>query len=294
LALGTIIVAISFPCAGVYRQGEEAAITREAAVIVYEPDSQTQTFIRSATFDGKGGDFGFIVPTPSEPDLSEIDGKVFTEANKIFQRRYPPKPYSGLPNRGGGGGAGAGWGSSDGVAVLKVQSLAGMRATVLKASDSNALRIWLEQNKYPVSPEIMVWASEYVRQNYFLTAFKMERKLESDQTHSATVKMVFQTKIPFYLYREPAYRRPKGKDRHLTVFFFAPYLARARYMNSRVVWEAESKPVDDLDQGEAARVKEAAKLEAAIFPVPTQMTYFLDKSQVRKDRDVLFVPADLP
>ena len=124
---GTLAVAIAIPCASVSRKGEEATIIGEKAVIIFEQESQTETFIRTATFSGKARDFGFIVPTPSEPDLSEVDGSIFREAGQIFARRFPP-PRTGSENPGKGG---FGGGGAPQVEVVKTQSLAGMKATVL-------------------------------------------------------------------------------------------------------------------------------------------------------------------
>ena len=282
-----LVAAIGIPCAGVFHKGEEASIASENAVIIYDRESQTQTFIRSALFSGKGTDFGFIVPTPSEPELSEVDGSVFREATQILARRTPRGAPKGSPPGGTGG-----FGGGNGVEIVKAQTVAGMKATILRAHETRSLQRWLSDNDYPATPEVMVWVEPYVEKQYFLTAFKIDRKSESVRVQTANVKMVFRTKMPFYPYREPRSSLPPVKNRSLGVYFFGPYIAKARYMNTNIPWEAARKPVSDLTIEEADRVMKAAKLEPEQIPVVPNMTYFFDRATVRRDFDVVFVPQD--
>ena len=73
IALGVSVLA----CAPAPRMGDEIAIIEESAVIVWDAPSQTEHFIRRATFRGKGRDFGFLVPVPSVPALAEVPDEVF-------------------------------------------------------------------------------------------------------------------------------------------------------------------------------------------------------------------------
>lgn len=287
-----VAVQASLPCGGVYRRTgkdgplEMASIASEKAIIVWEPSSQTETFIRTANFQGKGADFGFIVPSPTEPELSEVTPGVYSVLDVILNKRYPhPVAPGGLRAGSGGFGGGSGGGH---VEIVKEQVVSGMKATVLKATDTEALELWLANNEYVATPEVMRWTEFYVANNYYLTAFKIDRKPGSDQIKTATVKMVFRTKIPFYPYREPQGQSQKNGARSLAVYFIAPWLAKARYMNSNQTWEASRKDVDDMDQDEGKRFTDTAKMDLSQTPAEPKFTYFLDSNRIRPDRDVIF------
>ena len=47
-------------------------IAEESAVIVWEGATRTEHFVRRATFATTAADFGFLVPTPSKPELAEV------------------------------------------------------------------------------------------------------------------------------------------------------------------------------------------------------------------------------
>lgn len=292
LVVSALAVQASLPCGGVFRRSgkdgplQTASIASEQAIIVWEPESQTETFIRTANFEGQGADFGFIVPTPTEPELSEVTPGVYSVLDLILSKRFPPPSPTGNL-RGGGGGFGGGKGTGH-VEVVKEQTVSGMKATVLKATDTRALELWLANNDYVATPEIIDWTEFYVANNYYLTAFKIERKPDSERIKSATVKMVFRTKVPYYPYREPRGQGRKSGSRSLAVYFLAPWLAKARYMNSSQAWEASRKDVDDMDQDESKRFTDVAKMDLSETPAEPRFTYFLDTNRIRPDRDVIF------
>ena len=71
-------------CATAPPRGEEARIADEEAVIPWDPATQTETFIRRASFRSTAKTFGFLVPTPTTPKLGEASDALFsTLADKI-------------------------------------------------------------------------------------------------------------------------------------------------------------------------------------------------------------------
>ena len=64
-------------CAPAPRAGERVDVVEESAVIVWDPATKTEHFIRRATFGGEARDFGFLVPTPAVPVLAEVGNDVF-------------------------------------------------------------------------------------------------------------------------------------------------------------------------------------------------------------------------
>src|SRR5215213_1435495 len=71
------LVPLSSACAPVMFQGERVAIASETALIVYDHKTKTEHFIRRGTFDTKVPYFGFLVPTPTKPEMAEVPDDLF-------------------------------------------------------------------------------------------------------------------------------------------------------------------------------------------------------------------------
>ena len=61
--------------------------TEQKAVIFYEEGIE-DLFI-SISFNGTADDFGWIVPTPSEPEVTKSTDTLFTMLNEITRPEYP-------------------------------------------------------------------------------------------------------------------------------------------------------------------------------------------------------------
>src|SRR5688500_4691194 len=66
-------------CAAVWREGQHVEIVTESALIIWDAKEKRQHFIRRASFETKVPYFGFLVPTPTEPDLAEAPDELFTK-----------------------------------------------------------------------------------------------------------------------------------------------------------------------------------------------------------------------
>src|SRR5580692_3138180 len=58
-------------CAVAPPRNGHVSIADETAIIVWDAATKTEHFIRRASFQTASKDFGFIVPTPSKPMLTE-------------------------------------------------------------------------------------------------------------------------------------------------------------------------------------------------------------------------------
>lgn len=218
-------------CAPAPHMGEEIAIAEESAVIEWDPSTKTEHFTRRATFKGKARDFGFLVPTPEAPALAEVSDGVFdrleekTARKSVLETKHEVDftPLILMP-----------WmarrsvemvaTAAPPVEVLSTQKLAGYEATVLDATDANALRDWLAAHDYATTPDLAEWLDAYIRQHWKITAFKID-KSQSFAARTSAVKMSFRTERPFFPYREPASRRtnaPADSVRSLRIFFLGP------------------------------------------------------------------------
>jgi hypothetical protein len=53
-------------------------IANESAVIIWDAEIKTEHFIRRTSCRAQAGNFGFVVPTPTKPELADADDYVFT------------------------------------------------------------------------------------------------------------------------------------------------------------------------------------------------------------------------
>src|SRR5262245_23006061 len=72
-------------CAPVPIRGQFVRIAEESAVIIWDEKTRTEHFIRRATFDTDAFDFGFLVPTPTEPALAEVVNSTFDDLEYLIR-----------------------------------------------------------------------------------------------------------------------------------------------------------------------------------------------------------------
>jgi hypothetical protein len=216
----SVAVTISSPpeiigCAAVPRGPSSVGVNSEEAIIVYDAASRTEHFIRRADFRTEEKDFGFLVPTPSKPDLGEADSRVFDTLQQATAARYVPsgnvKRF--VSKRGMEVGSRA----PQAPVILDRKKVAGYDAVVLLADDVDGLKKWLEDNKYNARPAVMDWLKWYVEHKWIITAFKVALDANAARDRwSKSVRMSFEASAPFYPYREPEDMRTPIADKALT------------------------------------------------------------------------------
>lgn len=222
-------------CAPAPPLGVEVQIADEDAVIVWDPAARTEHFIRRASFHTAAtSNFGFLVPTPSQPALAEIPDRLVSD---LEERIRPPiiqvRERAILPGlscmylqyllliRGENSGM-----APAPVRVLREQRVAGYDAVVLEADNPRALAEWLAKNGYDRRPALAEWLAPYVAARWKITAFKIVHRGTPAAEHrlgTGLVRMTFTTDRPFFPYREPRDQREGATgDRLLRVFLVAP------------------------------------------------------------------------
>ena len=262
-------------CAPAPRAGDQIYVVEESALIIWDPATKTQHFIRRATFEGKADDFGFLVPTPTAPSLSEVGDEIFetlkvtTERKTIHRTRkkidWTPLvlwPFMMFRSRGEGAVT-----SAPPVEVLATQKVAGYDAAVLDATDAAALREWLEKNGYATTPDLEQWLDAYIQQRWKITAFKIDQDNPEGTARTSAVKLSFTTDRPFFPYREPASQRDPSTSRALRIWFAGPERVAGKIGNDGhwpgvLMW---SGPYEGR-----------------------RLTYFVDTSSIRPGTDDLF------
>ena len=266
-------------CAPAPHPGDRVYVVEESAMIVWEPATKTQHFIRRATFQGKADDFGFLVPTPTAPALSAVDDEIFEKLDRMTERKTENvtrketdwTPILLVPFMMRFKGETAGVTARAPVEVLSTQKVAGYDATVLDATDATALREWLEKNGYATTPDLEEWLDAYIKQSWKITAFKIDKEQPDANARTSAVKMSFTTDRPFFPYREPASQRDVSMSRALRIWFVGPERVSGTIGNDgdwpgMLMW---SGPYEDQ-----------------------RLTYYVDTSSIRPGTDDLFFARD--
>lgn len=225
LALFALAPSDADACALARAEGSTVRIQGEEALIVYDERAHVQHFIRTAAFEGADRDFGFLVPTPAVPELSEVDANVFSRLFEVYRAPPPPQPR-GVRSRSANAMPPP---QAPAVEVIARVAVAGLDAAVLRASDPNALRGWLSRNGYPASAPLRDWFARYVRQGWIVTAFRIDPGAQRGQGISLrAVRMTFQTNEPFFPYSEPRAASPEpGRPFRVSVVSARPMRVRS-------------------------------------------------------------------
>jgi hypothetical protein len=206
--LTSAVVFLSTPsetsgCAAAPPRGGRVDVNSEEAIILYDAAAKTEHFIRRADFRTNVKDFGFLVPTPSKPELGEAESSVFGDLQRLTAQRHE---FSGVVKKVSAkrGMAGEAMMAPAAPLVLDRKQVAGYDAVVLQADDLEGLRQWLEKNQYDARPAVMDWLKRYVELHWIITAFKVALDADAASNRwSKSVRMSFETERPFYPYREP-------------------------------------------------------------------------------------------
>jgi hypothetical protein len=190
--------------------------------------------VRRALFDTTATTFGFIVPTPTVPQLGEVAATVFDTLAKVTapeiversERTFEPSCVCGLFLRGSTKAAAP---FEAAVRVIATQTVAGYSAVVLEADEAGALSKWLADHGYDDPPTLREWVAPYIAAKWKLTAFRLTTADSVESVRTSVVRMSFATAQPFFPYREPSDQRaaralPPGATpdkRLLRVYAFA-------------------------------------------------------------------------
>jgi hypothetical protein len=235
-------------------------IADQEIVVVWNPTTRTEHFIRRASFDSRVKGFGFLVPTPTEPALGEVNAKLFDdlrgeiEPRIVYKTQYRPQlgalvllPFLAM-RQGFAPAAGAARGLDmvtakafePPVEVLQQVRVAGFDAAVLKASDATALAAWLEANGYDARPALREWVTPYVAAKWIVTAFKFAA--DAGEVSTGALRMSFETDRPLFPYRVPTDQlAPAGKGNTLRVFFVGPGRASGALGEAKAPWAGQVK-----------------------------------------------------
>jgi hypothetical protein len=207
LALGLAAPASQAACCYFSAKNADILQPSQKVFITWSPDDKMETFTVQPKFEGNALDFGMVIPTPSQPKLSEMPRDFFKHlaVYTIMKRREVPQSKL-LPQmnrfRGfGGGPAGAPMaangrgGEAKGepdrpkVIVLEAGIVGSLDYKIITAERADDLFQWLKDNKYSYSGDEAT-LNFYVQKKWIFTVMKidtMQMKRNKDGTFDGEV-----------------------------------------------------------------------------------------------------------
>ena len=294
--LGFLCSRPSEACCPAPPSGKPVVNADQTVILIWDAATKTQHFIRQASFKSQADDFGFLVPTPTQPELDEAGDPAFSYLRRLTE---PEKKKVQRPS----GGMGCGCAGSAppqammagkaAVRVLEEKLVAGLHAVVLEADSTTALVTWLKDNGYAFSPAVAAWAKPYVESGWKITALKVVKKKDNQQDTDVTASalhLTFKTDRPLFPYREPESEKSAaalGVDHRLLRIYF---IAEARYqgeMTKEVPWTGKAAWSGKLSAEDRKKALEMLKLPETAGPAEWWLTEFEDDWPYR------VAPADL-
>lgn len=168
--------------------------TEQKAVIFYE-DGIEDLFV-SISFNGTAEDFGWILPTPTEPEVVKSTDMLFENLDKMTSPELPAQTI------------GRGWNNAamekaqdSGVQVLQTKKIEYYDISVLKADNDDALYNWLNDNGYRMPQAGKYIIDEYIENNWVFTAIKIDSKRVGNSRitnqfksgHAVPLRLTFKT-----------------------------------------------------------------------------------------------------
>lgn len=293
-------------CAPAPPPGSIVHIASEAAIIVWDAKAKREHFIRRASFESSAPDFGFLVPTPAKPTLTEVDQSVFDDLAEVTAPRieYVQRPMQVQPGCGcsAEGVKSTQVGSAppnSAVRVLEEKQLAGQDVAVLEADDAESLQTWLKEHDYEFSPKLAEWVEPYLEKKWVITAFKYAKAQEgeepSPQLNTSAVCMSFDAERPFYPYREPKADAEHAEpgQRLLRVFFIAPNKMQGELEETEQAWPGKAVHAKPLQAEHQQQVRDKLQLDILEGETGWWLTEFEDHASPRPgSADLYFSPAD--
>lgn len=272
------------------------SLSREKVLIVHDAARGREHFIREVAFRRADQTFGFVVPTPSRPEVAKVEKNPFTRLRSDFP--FKP-PDDGIGAGFGGRGVGP-------VEVLAIEKVGSFTAFILAATDATALSGWLKDNKLTSTPETDVWLEHYVRMGFYYVAMRYDpptdaRGRKGRAIAAETVRISFDTPIAYYPYFEPEPRHSAKDPRLLEVWYVGtdPVVPVAQYTdpaqaNGPARWVRPLRPGQKKPQ---ARKRLAAgllsELEALLPEGELVVQTFQDQKRRRSGfKDILFAFAE--
>ena len=271
-------------CCAIAKSGKPVVNADQTVIIIWDAATKTQHFIRKASFKTDAEDLGFLVPSPTQPELSESGNEAFPVLLKLTE---PEKQTRARPSRGMSCGCGKTksktMATDNSVRVLEQKVVAGFKASVLEADSADALVGWLKQHGYIYSPAVRDWAKPYVDKGWKITALKVAKDKNgksSNQVTASALRMSFKTARPMFPYREPASSKAAetlgARDRLLRIYFLADARYKGEFPNG-AAWSGDVAWTNRIGAADRRKILQHLKLPDTTGPKDWWLTEFEDR-----------------
>ncbi len=306
LAIAFVVLGLSVrrahACGGFFvpQAERKPSLAHEQVLIIHDPKTDTEHFIREVAFREANKRFGFVVPTPSRPKVAKVEKSPFKSLRLLFpfRRTKGIAPGGGI---GSGSGYGRGAGKPAGVTVLEVSKVGSFTAFVLAATDAKALSKWLKDNGLVSSPEADRWLEHYVKMKFFYVAMRYDppkgTASKSSVVNAETIRISFSTPIPYYPYFEPEHPEGVTGPRLMELWLAAPAKVQPVALRDNAGKREWFRPLKAGDAQSDARSRLVGSLsggDAKLVPEGELVVQtFQDQKLERKGMgDILFPPME--
>jgi hypothetical protein len=224
----------------------------QRAILVFDPETKTETMVLSTMYVGQPADFAWIIPVPNLPSRDQIaiwDGGelAFWELFDKTEPRLKTEPqFLQMPILGLGGcehcgrpAPVAGEPSDSGFVGVKVVDrlqIKGLDITLLNAQSATDLTGWLNANGYRYPEGAVNVIEHYIAKGWSFVAVKVDTPDEESQSTPSSLwsgyfprdplKLTFRTDhFVFPMRISSVSSRPSGSA--ILLYVFAPYRVRA-------------------------------------------------------------------
>src|SRR5262245_57099316 len=80
-----LVTPVAVACCPVPPSGKPVLNADQTVVMIWDAANKTQHFVRQASFRSEADDFGFLIPTPSKPELEESSNEAFSFLHKLTE-----------------------------------------------------------------------------------------------------------------------------------------------------------------------------------------------------------------
>ena len=284
LLVGFLWPTLSPACCPAPPSGKPVVNADQTVIIIWDPATKTEHFIRQASFTSEADDFGFLVPTPAQPDLHEAGNEAFPLLRKLTEpeKLKVPRPSEGVGCACGTKATSTFSDVATSVRVLEEKLVAGFNAVVLEASSAGDLVEWLKEHGYAFSPEIEAWAKPYVDAGWKITALKVAKGKQDNTGNRVTasaLRMTFKTDRPLFPYREPDPKKSAEalgvRKRLLRIYFIADQRYQGE-LTKDAAWTGQVAWANKLADDDRKKALELLKLTESAGPAQWWLTEFED------------------
>lgn len=275
LLLAALAAQPIFACCGFSPAGQPVQFGQQENIVIYNSKTKTEYFIRNARFVSEAKEFGFIAPTPTQPEITKVNPEIFNYLNsKQPVSRNTEGVAASVDSKAAGG-----------VEVVDIVEVAGYKATILKASDSKALTDYLEEHNYATSPSLTEWTEHYIEKGWYLTAFQVINKEEALQTGVLCMKFTAETPFnPYYVPKDNIKGSASLDISFVSDQIFTPTIGKTEPYNRRS-WNTK------LNAKEMATVSKFLSISASELPSSAFLAHYSDYHfPTHQSDDIFFQP----